>query len=269
MNLDQAQPLQGQTVVITRAKEQRSEARRLLQTLGARVLDLPALEIGPPDNWAPLDEALSDLGSFHWLIFSSANGVEAVESRLQLRGGGLALRPEGLRIAAVGRKTAQRLEEIGAAADFVPPTFIADSLIENFPVSGCGLRILLPRVQSGGRTLLAEAFSSAGSQVVEVAAYESRCPASIPAETLKALENGTVDVISFSSGKTVSHTVQLLENALGCSGTEKLFRKPAVVSIGPQTSQCCRDLLGRVDHEATPHDMEGLVQACIQVMQRR
>ena len=269
MSSDQAQPLQGHTVVITRAKEQQSEGRRRLQTLGARVLDLPALEIGPPDSWAPLDEALADLESFHWLIVSSANGVEAVESRLQRLGRGLAERPESLRIAAVGRKTAQRLEELGAPADFVPPTFTADSLIEDFPVSGWGLRILLPRVQSGGRTVLAEAFAEAGSRVVEVAAYESRCPTSIPADTQKALENGEVDVISFSSGKTVTHTVQLLEKALGSAGTDQLFRKPAIVSIGPQTSQRCRELLGRVDQEATPHDMEGLAQACVQVMQRR
>ena len=117
--------------------------------------------------------------------------------------------------------------------------------------------------------MLAEAFAEAGSQVVEVAAYESRCPTSIPADTLKALENGEVDAISFSSGKTVTHTVQLLESALGSSCTDQLFRKPAVVSIGPQTSQRCRELLGRVDQEATPHDMEGLVQACVQAMQRR
>ena len=269
MSADQNQPLQGHTVVITRAKEQQSEGRRLLQTLGAKVLDLPALEIGPPDSWAPLDDALADLENFHWLIVSSANGVEAVESRLQLRGSGLAHRPESLRIAAVGRKTAQRLEELGAPADFVPSSFIADSLIDDFPVSGWGLRILLPRVQSGGRTLLAEAFAEAGSRVVEVAAYESRCPTSIPEDTLKALENGEVDAISFSSGKTVTHTVQLLESALGSSYTDQLFRKPAVVSIGPQTSQRCRELLGRVDEEATPHDMEGLVQACVQAMQRR
>ena len=268
MSTDQPLPLTGHTVVVTRAREQQSEGRRLLESLGARVLDLPALEIGPPDSWNPLDDALDDLENFHWLIVSSANGVEAVESRLQLRGQGLMQRPESLRIAAVGRKTAQRLEDLGAPADFVPPTFVADSLIDHFPVSGWGLRILLPRVQSGGRTLLAEAFGEAGSRVVEVAAYESRCPTSIPADTQKALENGEVDVISFSSGKTVTHTVQLLENALGSSETEQLFRKPAVVSIGPQTSKRCRELLGRVDQEATPHDLEGLVKACVQAMQR-
>ena len=77
MSPDQAKPLQGHTVVITRAREQQSEGRRLLQALGARVLDLPALEIGPPDSWAPLDDALADLDNFHWLIVSSSNGVES------------------------------------------------------------------------------------------------------------------------------------------------------------------------------------------------
>ena len=146
----------------------------------------------------------------------------------------LARRPESLKIAAVGRKTARRLDDLGASADFVPPTFVADSLIDHFPVSGWGLRILLPRVQSGGRTLLAEAFGEAGSRVVEVAAYESRCPETIPHDTLQALEASEVDAVSFSSGKTVSHTVALLTEAIGNDRMESVFQKPAVVSIGPR-----------------------------------
>ena len=261
MSADQTQPLQGHTVVITRAREQQSEGRRLLQTLGARVLDLPALEIGPPDSWAPLDDALADLESFHWLIVSSANGVDAVESRLQLRGSGLEHRPESLRIAAVGRKTAQRLEELGAPADFVPPSFIADSLIDDFPVSGWGLRILLPRVQSGGRTLLAEAFAEAGSQVVEVAAYESRCPETMPEPTAEAIAAEDVDVICFSSGKTASHSAQLLLQRFGERWSEHIATVK-LISIGPQTSQSCHEHFGRVDAEADPHDLDGLVAAC-------
>ena len=95
----------------------------------------------------------------------------------------LARRPASLKIAAVGRKTAQVLDDLGAAADFVPPTFVADSLIDHFPVSGWGLKMLLPRVQSGGRTLLADAFGEAGVRVVEVAAYESAAPPTMPEPT--------------------------------------------------------------------------------------
>lgn len=256
-----ARPLQGRVIAVTRAEQQLGEARRLFEQAGATVLDLPALVIGPPDTWGPLDDALAELEEFHWLVVSSANGVEAVEQRLRRLGSSLAHRPRGLKIAAVGRKTAARLEALGAPADFVPPQFVADSLIDHFPVSGWGLRLLLPRVQSGGRTLLAEAFGEAGARVVEVAAYESRCPETLPAAAAEALAAGAVDALTFSSGKTVQHTAQLLERHFGESWRRTL-EGVALVSIGPQTSQACVQALGRVDAEASPHDLDGLVAAC-------
>ncbi|HYP04382.1 MAG TPA: uroporphyrinogen-III synthase [Cyanobium sp.] len=257
-----AAPLGGRTIAVTRAEQQLGEARRLFSQAGATVIDLPALVIGPPDSWGPLDDALAELEDFHWLVFSSANGVEAVQQRLARRGGSLAHRPPGLKIAAVGRKTAALLAELGAPADFVPPAFVADSLIEHFPVSGWGLRLLLPRVQSGGRTVLAEAFAAAGARVVEVAAYETRCPEALPTATLQAIEQGRLDAITFSSAKTVSHTAALLERSFGEPWPQRL-EGVRIVSIGPQTSERCRLVLGRVDGEADPHDLEGLVAACV------
>jgi len=254
-------PLQGFCIAVTRAEQQLGAARQLFERAGAQVVDLPALVVGPPDDWGPLDEALADLEQFHWLIFSSANGVEAVHSRLRRRGGDLARPPKGLRIAAVGRRTAERLEELAVGVDFVPSRFVADALIDEFPVSAWGLQLLLPRVQSGGRTLLAEAFGSAGARVVEVPAYETRCPDGLPSQAVQALEQRTLRAITFSSGKTVRHCAQLLEGAFGPQWRQMLDGVK-VVSIGPQTSQPCLALLGRVDAEAEPHDLEGLVAAC-------
>jgi uroporphyrinogen-III synthase len=263
----EGEPLRGRTIAVTRAEQQLGEARRLLERAGATVLDLPALVVGPPDHWGPLDDALAELEDFHWLVFSSSNGVDAVERRLERIGSSLAGRPRTLRLAAVGRKTAQRLQELGAPADFVPPAFVADSLIEHFPVSGWGLRLLIPRVQSGGRTVLAEAFAEAGARVVEVAAYETRCPSHLPLATAGALREGRVDGITFSSGKTVRHTCLLLERTFGASWKERL-EGVSLISIGPQTSDTCRECLSRVDEEAEPHDLDGLVAACIRRLGR-
>ena len=254
-------PLSGRCIAVTRAETQLGEARQLFEQAGAAVVDLPALVVTPPDEWGPLDDALEELESFHWIVFSSGNGVEAMEQRLRRLGSSLAGRPRGVKIAAVGRKTATQLEALGAPADFVPPAFVADSLIEHFPVSGWGLRLLLPRVQSGGRTVLGEAFAEAGARVVEVAAYETRCPEGLPSAAQLALEQGRVDAITFSSGKTVSHTAAMLQAAYGEGWLEQL-KGVAIVSIGPQTSERCRQILGRVEAEANPYDLTGLVNAC-------
>lgn len=263
MSSDPIAPLKGRTIIMTRAQEQQGEGHRLLNALGAKVLDLPALVIGPPDDWKPLDDALADLESFHWLVFSSANGVIAVEERLQLLGQSLAHRPKDLKLAAVGRKTAQHLKKLGATADFVPPNFVADSLIEHFPISECGLKMLLPRVQSGGRTVLADAFRKAAFDVIEVAAYESRCPKAIPDNTAQAIANNDVNAIAFSSGKTAAHTAALLSHRFG-NDWQQYLQGAKLISIGPQTSLSCEKHFGRVDQEADPHDLEGLVSACVQ-----
>ena len=268
MRIEDCLPLQGKTIVVTRSQEQQGEAFSLFQGLGARVVDLPALVITPPENWGPLDDALADLEDFHWIVFSSANGVRSVEERLKRMGGTLSCRPSTLKIAAVGRKTAQNLKDIGAQADFVPPSFHADSLIKHFPGFGLGLRMLLPRVQSGGRTVLSEAFADAGLCVVEVAAYESSCPDEIPETTLKVIADGEADAIVFTSGKTAAHTAELLKRYFGKDWKINL-KGTHLISIGPQTSLSCKKYFGKIDKEADPHDIDGLINACIECLKVR
>lgn len=254
--------LKGKTIILTRAQNQQNQSRRIFESSGARILDLPALIIGPPDEWDPLDDALKELESFHWIIFSSSNGIESVQARLQRNNLSLSNLPQTLKIAVVGRKTANALYQLGVEADFVPPEFVADSLIENFPVSAAGLRMLIPRVQSGGRTVLVEAFEDAGAEVVEVSAYESTCPQTIPTDTLDALEKKEVDAITFTSGKTVLHVYQLVKSHFGNKWIDKLHGVK-LISIGPQTTLSCQKYFNRVNNEALEHSVEGLLQACI------
>ena len=116
-----------------------------------------------------------------------------------------------------------------------------ESLIENFPISGYGLRVFLPRVQTGGRNLIAEQFRNAGSRVVEAAAYETRCPDSIPKETIAAIFDRKIDAMIFSSGKTVSNSAFLLEKEFG-SNWLTFLDQIKLLTIGPETSKICFSL---------------------------
>jgi uroporphyrinogen-III synthase len=249
-------PLFGKTILVTRSASR-------LQRAGATVIDMPALEIVPPASWEALDGAIVHLSDFDWLILTSANAVDYFFDRLaqQL----FDVRSlAALKIAVVGDKTAQALEKRGIKPDFTPPTFVVDSLAAYFPGSLVGAKILFPRVESGGRDILVKDFASRGAVMTEVAAYQSRCPAAIAPAALEALQNHTIDIVTFASSKTVKHFCQLLEQAQGDNSWQSWLDGVGIASIGPQTSKTCEALLGRVDVEAQEYTLEGLVQAIAQ-----
>ena len=257
-------PLHQKNIIITRSKDKISDIRKLFTNKGAQIFDFPAIYVGYPDDLNPLDDALREINDFHWIIFSSSNGIKFVDERLRNLNSSLKACSRNIKIAVVGEKTALTLSELGIEADFVPPKFIAESLIENFPISGYGLRVLLPRVQTGGRNLIADEFRNSGSRVVEVAAYETRCPDSIPLETIKAIANRKVDAMLFSSGKTVSNSAFLLEKEFGEEWLTFL-EDTKLLSIGPQTSRRCEKLFGRVDRESVEFTFEGLLDIAIDI----
>lgn len=247
-------PLTGKTILVTRSAGQSSQFRQLLQQEGARVIEMPALEIGPPSSWEELDNAILYLSDFSWLILTSTNGVDYFFERLQARGqDSRAL--AGVKIAVVGKKTAASLHQRGLQPDFIPPEFVADALVANFPEKLEGKKVLFPRVESGGREVLVKELTAKGAKVVEVPAYESRCPEKIAPSALEALQGQAVDVITFASSKTVKNFLQLIAAEKVC------LDGVCIASIGPQTSQTCRQLLGRVDIEAREYTLEGLKEA--------
>jgi len=212
----------------------------------------------------PLDEALNQINDFHWIIFSSSNGIKFVDARLRNFNTSLKECSKTIKIAVVGEKTSLTLLDLGIEADFVPPEFVAESLIENFPISGYGLRVFLPRVQTGGRNLIADEFRNSGARVVEVAAYETRCPDSIPLKTINEIVNGRVDAMVFSSGKTVLNSASLLEKEFGEEWLTFLDNVK-FLTIGPQTSKTCKKIFGRVNREALKYTFEGLLDAAIDI----
>ena len=258
-------PLQGKKIIITRAQDKQAEAQKLFSQFGAEVLDMPALVIGPPDDWSTLDKELLELERFDWIIFSSGNGVQAINQRLQKIGKSLAMIHSHLKIGVVGKKTANTLLNFGVKPDFIPRDFIADSLVKEFPMSHDNLRILLPRVQSGGRVFLTHELAKKGYRVTEVAAYESCCPENIPEQTCASLHSKNVDAIAFTSGKTVIHSVDLFKKIFGIKWN-LLIKDIKIISIGPQTTLACKKYLERLDEEADPHDLEGLLFATIKAL---
>ncbi|MEH2459971.1 uroporphyrinogen-III C-methyltransferase [Nostoc sp.] len=256
-------PLTGKTILVTRSLGQSSQFSDRLIASGATVIEMPTLEIGPPSNWEALDNAIAHLSDFDWLILTSTNGIDYFFERLIAQGKDTRALA-GVKIAVVGEKTAHSLKQHSLQPDFIPPNFVADSLVENFPDQLDGKKVLFPRVESGGREVLVKELTAKGAKVIEVAAYQSCCPSGIPPVAELALQNRKVDVITFASSKTVQFFCQLTNKIFSKNFDASQFLEGVcIASIGPQTSKTCHALFGRVDVEAQEYTLDGLTQALI------
>ncbi len=256
--------LGGKTVLVTRSAGQSSTFTQMLTDAGAMVIEMPALEIFPPSSWESLDRAIARIAEFDWLILTSANAVDYFCDRLLATGKDTRILA-GLKIAVVGQKTAATLQQRSLQADYIPPEFVADSLVEQFPEDVAGQKILFPRVETGGRDVLVAEFTTQGAIVEEVAAYESGCPEAIAPEAWNALQQRRIDIITFASSKTVKNFCQLLDrkSRSGDRPWQSLLNNVRIASIGPQTSKACYELLGRVDVEAQEYTLDGLLEALL------
>lgn len=252
-------PLTNKTILVTRAAEQSSKFAALLQQQGAKVVEMPALTITPPSSWEALDRAIANLAQFRWLILTSANAVNYFFERLIVLGYDVRSLSQ-TKIAVVGRKTAAVLQTKLLNPDYIPPNYIADSLIANFPENLSGQKLLFPRVETGGREILVKELTNIGAEVFEVAAYQSQCPKQIDPQAWQALVQQQIDVVTFASSKTVKNFYQLLQQT-SLASIESMLTNVCLASIGPQTSKTCHELFGRVDLEAAEYTLEGLTTA--------
>ncbi|NMF57529.1 uroporphyrinogen-III C-methyltransferase [Pseudanabaena yagii] len=261
-------PLQGKRILVTRAATQASQFTDLLTNQGFEVIEMPTLAIVPPSSWEMLDQAIADLANYDWLILTSANAVESFFGRLQQSGkDSRAL--HSLKVAVVGRKTAEVLANYGITPDLVPVDFIADSLIDAFLTGNHVLtdkKLLFPRVQSGGREVLVEQLQQHGAIIESIPAYESGCPEAIDPVALAAIQSQKLDVITFASSKTVRYFCQLLDRVTARETWQTWIASAKIASIGPQTSKTCDELLGRVDCEAVEYTLDGLAEAIAKIL---
>ncbi len=243
--------LEGKTVLVTRSLSQSRELGSLLEGLGAKVVSIPTIAIGPPETWDPVDYAIKRIADFDWIIFTSANSVDAFLDRAGSLSGS-----SGLKVAAVGSQTARRLEERELKADLVPEDFRAEGLIKHFPEDLTRTRILLPRAETG-TDLLPDTLTGRGAQVDVVAVYRNEMPTTGGDELRALLAAGTIDCITLTSGSTAKNLVRMLatsDNVISLEG-------PAVAVIGPVTRQAVLQLGLHVDIEPEMATIPALVDA--------
>jgi len=224
-------PLDGRTVVVTRAAAQAQRFTQLLEAAGARVLEAPVIAIAPPPSWEPLDSALAALDAYTWVIFTSVNGVAMVDRRLGARGLTWSAMA-GRRVAAIGPATADALAEHGVRADVVPAEYRAEGLVERLrTVMTPADRVLLPRAAQTRDVLVTE-LRRLGAHVEEVPAYTTRRAEAGTARLREALAAGTIDAVTFTSSSTARNFAELFTD----DERRAWLSRVTVASIGPITA---------------------------------
>lgn len=247
-----ARPLAGKTILVTRPIEQSEGLVESLSELGAAVLVQPAIEIGPPRDWRPVDAAIDELASFDWLVFSSANGVRYFLDRLNDRGRDL--RTLGTcKIAAIGPGTADALAEYRLRADVTPPEYRAESLAEALSPDAKGKRFLLLRA-SRGREVLSESLAAAGAEVAQAVVYESRDVTAPAPEVAEALAAGRIDWTTVTSSAIARSLIAMFG--------EKL-KQTKLAAISPLTAGVLKEAGFRAEAVAEPYTTAAIVAAIL------
>ncbi len=268
----ESRPLFGKTVVVTRTRQQASELSAKLSALGAKILEIPTIELCPPaqSEWPAIDQSLQQIPTYNCVIFTSPNGVHAAWDRLRYLG--LDARhfpaPPAGRVAALGSATAAALDKIGISPDLLPDKFTSDDLaialrrtLESAGGRVENQRFLLLRADIA-RPVLREQLQKLGGIVDDVPIYHTRRPDRLPADLLAAIEALPADAcFTFTSASTATNLWQLLSPP-----QRQIVARTARASIGPITSDALRSLgTGEWSPtlEASTHNLDGIASALL------
>lgn len=237
LNWFEKRPLFGKRIVVTRAQDQAGEFTHLLAAYGAEPVEAPTIQTVPPDSWQAMDLAILHLVDYHWLIFTSVNGVGPFMARLQSAGrDSRAL--SHLRICAIGPRTAQELGRYGVVPDVVPAQYQAEGILARLTEEQLrGKRVLIPRAETA-REILPEQLRERGALVDVIPVYRTI----VPTGDLHALEQqigeGRIDAVTFTSSSTVRNFVELTG---GAEKARRLMARVTVACIGPITARTAEE----------------------------
>lgn len=217
-------------ILITRARAQAGDFAEKLSAAGFEPIFFPVIEIRPIENNVALERALSKLECYDWVVFTSVNAVEVVFNSLAQKDKWI-----GVRVAAIGPKTAEALQARGIRPDFVPEEYVAESILPGLGDLR-GRWVLLPRAEIARKALPA-AIAEAGGVPHEISVYQT-LPVQPDPECLAALQSG-VDVITLTSPSTVQNFVAITQQ----NGLDplQLPGNPLFACIGPITEQAARE----------------------------
>ncbi|HJQ36708.1 MAG TPA: uroporphyrinogen-III C-methyltransferase [Thermoanaerobaculia bacterium] len=244
----EGKPLYGKRVVVTRAREQASELKRMLEDSGAQVLQFPTIEIAPPESFDSLDRVIAS--KYDWLIFTSVNGVRAWFERVRdVRSIG------GTKVAAVGKATADALRERGIQPELVPERFISTDLLPLLPRAD---RFAVIRAAEGREELIDE-LRRRGSAVDLGVAYRT-IAADYDLDELRSLiASDAIDVVTFTSASTVDHFFAKLTP----DERSRVMKRAILASIGATTSEAIRKYGKEPDVVASNATIQALHDAVV------
>ena len=273
----ESQPLKRVRVLVGRAKHQAGALSAQLREKGARVVEIPFIEIRKPRSFKPLDQALKDLNSYDWLILTSVNGVDAMweralDQRIPLPKKSRAIAPRSRlnengasapAVAAIGPATKKAIEQRGLKVDVVPKEYVAESVVRSLKSKVKGKRVLLVRAKVA-RDVIPRELRRAGADVDVVEAYETVVPQSSRRKLRAVLRSATTHphVVTFTSSSTVKNFVALIGKS------RANLRSVRMASIGPVTSATLRECGLKVHIAAKEFTIPGLVDAIVDSLRR-
>jgi uroporphyrinogen III methyltransferase/synthase len=253
-------PLFGKRVLVTRARAQAAELVERLEAVGAETVEAPMIRIVPPEDDTALRAAAAHPDLFDWIIFASANAVDAFMAAFLLEHRDVRSL-NGPQLCTVGSGTADRLAHYGLAVDLVPDEFRAEAVVTALAAQGPleGARILLPRADIG-REVLAESLAARGAVITDVVAYRTILNPALRDEkpdVYGMLLAGAIDIVTFTSASAVRN----FASTYGADQTSDLLRQTTVATIGPLTTEAATALGIAVTVQPTTYTIPALVDA--------
>ena len=261
LNWFEKKPLFGRRIVVTRAREQASVFLERLSRLGAECIEFPTIEVVPPENWDALDRAIGSLETYQWVLFTSVNGTKYFLKRLEFFNKDVR-DLKGLKIGAIGPKTAETWYRLGIKPDIVPDEYRAEAVLACLKKHGVnGAKVLLPRAAQA-REILPEELKKMGAKVDVAPAYQTIRPDHDTGRVREMLEKGTIDMVTFTSSSTVSNFAEIFEP--DSEHFQKWMARVAVACIGPVTAKTAHEKGLSVNLVPSEYTIEALTDRIVE-----